>query len=71
MLMTAGMMVIAFGLICLFDSDLAWFIHEADARLFGKELVKSAHWENQMMIQGFCLIIVGGIGIFLGLGILG
>lgn len=70
MFLTVSLCVIAFGLISLFDSDLAWFIHEADARIFGKELVKNANWENQMMIQGFGLIIAGGLGLFLSLGLM-
>lgn len=71
MLLSASVLVIVFGFICLFDSELAQSIHEADARMFGFQLNRASNWETRMMIQGAILIVMGGIGVMLGLGMLG
>ncbi len=71
MLISAGIMVIVFGLICLFDSELAWLIHEMDARFVGRTARRSSHWETHMMLQGFCMIVAGGLGVMVGAGLIG
>jgi hypothetical protein len=70
MLLTASIIAMGFGLVSLFDSDFAWSLHEADARLMGTPMERTKDWEIRMMIQGFILFVLGGVGVMVSMGLL-
>ena len=67
MIVTAAVILIAFGALCLFDKNTAWMLYEYDARLMGKVLQRSQAWDNLLNTQGVVMIVVGLIGIVIGL----
>jgi hypothetical protein len=67
MIITAAVILIAFGALCLFDKNTAWMLYEYDARLMGKVLQRSEAWNNLLNTQGFVLILVGLIGVVISL----
>jgi hypothetical protein len=70
MLLTASVIALGFGFMSLFDSEFAWSLHEADARLTGMPLERTPDWETRMMIQGVGLMVLGVIGILVSMGLL-
>jgi hypothetical protein len=68
MLISASVVTMAIGFLCILDSNIVWSLYEADARLFkGKILQKTPNWETNIMYQGAGLIVLGGIGVLVGL----
>lgn len=67
MIITAAVILIAFGALCVFDKNTAWMLYEYDARLMGKVLQRTEAWNNLLNTQGFVLILVGVIGVIIGL----
>ena len=67
MVISAAIILIAFGSMCLFDKNTAWMLYEADARLTGKLIERTPDWDGLMTTQGFVLTFIGIIGIFVGL----
>ena len=70
MLLTASVIAFCFGLFCIWDSELAWSLFEADARLMGMSIERSVRWEFQTQIKGFILMILGGTGVLVSLGLI-
>jgi len=71
MLVSASLVIIGFGLLCVFDREFAWRLIEMDARNFwGKTLHRSATWQRDFTWQGICIILLGLIGLLTGLQIL-
>jgi len=68
MLITASVVVIGFGLLCLFDREFAWRLIELDARNFwGKTLSRSNNWQRDFTWQAICIILLGIIGLVVGM----
>ena len=67
MVISAAIMLIAFGSMCLFDKNTTWMLYEADARLTGKFIERTADWDGLMTTQGLVLSLIGIIGIFVSL----
>jgi hypothetical protein len=67
MIVTAAVILIAFGALCLFDKNTAWMLYEYDARLMGKVLERTQSWNNLLNTQGVVLVLVGVIGVFISL----
>ncbi len=67
MIVTAAVILIAFGSLCLFDKNTAWMLYEYDARLLGKVLHRTEAWDNLLTTQGVVLIVVGLVGVLIGL----
>jgi hypothetical protein len=62
MILVACILLIAFGLLCLFEHDMAFQLYEYDAKLMGKVLRRTREWENLMRTQGAVLLMVGLLG---------
>jgi hypothetical protein len=67
MVLAASILLIAFGLMCLFEKDMAFRLYEYDARLMGKVLERTRSWEGLMQTQGAVLVLIGVIGFIVGL----
>ena len=65
--LVASNLLLAFGLICLFERDMAFMLYEYDARLMGKVLKRTPDWDNLMRTQGAVLVMAGLIGFIVGL----
>lgn len=66
LLVPAGIIAIAFALVCIFDPTTAYSLFEADSRAWGTtNPIKSV---NQLMWVGGVIFVLGGIAIMLGLG---
>lgn len=68
MIISAGIALIAFGLLCVLDKNTTWLLYEHDARLSGKIIYRTRDWNNLMTMQGITLFILGIVGIVAGLG---
>jgi len=62
MILLACLLLIAFGLMCLFERDLAFQLYEYDAKLMGKVLRRTRAWDHLMRTQGAVLLMVGILG---------
>jgi hypothetical protein len=67
MVIVAGILLVAFGAMCVFEQDMAYMLYEYDARMMGKLLERTRDWENLMRVQGAVLILIGIIGLFTGI----
>ena len=67
MVISAGIVLVCFGLMCLFQRDIAWMLYEADSRFFGKQLVRTHDWDQLMVIQGIVLVMIGILGVLVSL----
>lgn len=67
MILVASILLIAFGLMCLFERDMAFQLYEYDARLMGKILRRTQEWESLMRTQGVVMVMVGLMGFLIGL----
>jgi hypothetical protein len=70
MLLTASVIALVFGFISLFDTEFAWSLHEADARIMGTKLQRTRNWQTWMMLQGALLVALGAVGILVSMGAL-
>ena len=59
MIFVASTLLIAFGLMCLFDREMAYRLYEYDAKLMGKVLERTPGWDSLMQTQGAVLVLVG------------
>lgn len=66
MVISAGIVLICFGLMCLFQRDIAWMLYEADARFAGKQRARTPDWDQLMVTQGIVLVMIGIIGVLVG-----
>jgi hypothetical protein len=67
MILVASVLLIAFGLMCLFERDMAFHLYEYDAKLMGKVLRRTQDWDSLMRTQGLVMLMVGFMGFFIGL----
>jgi hypothetical protein len=67
MILVASVLLIAFGLMCLFERDVAFQLYEYDAKLMGKVLRRTQDWDSLMRTQGLVMLMVGFMGFFIGL----
>jgi hypothetical protein len=67
MILVASVLLIAFGLMCLFERDMAFQLYEYDAKLMGKVLRRTQDWDSLMRTQGLVMLMVGFMGFFIGL----
>ena len=67
MVLIASILLLGFGLMCLFERDIAFMLYEYDARLMGKVLKRTADWDSLMRTQGAVLVMAGLMGFILGL----
>ncbi len=67
MVFVVSVLLMAFGLMCLFERDIAFMLYEYDARLMGKVLRRTSDWDSLMRTQGTVLVMAGGLGLILGL----
>ena len=67
MVLIASVLLIAFGLLCLFERDMAFDLYEYDAKLMGKVLRRTQEWESLIRTQGIVMLMVGFMGFFVGL----
>ena len=67
MVLVASVLLIAFGLMCLFERDMAFQLYEYDAELMGKVLRRTQDWESLIRTQGLVMLMVGFMGFFIGL----
>jgi hypothetical protein len=67
MVLVVSILIMAFGLMCLFERDIAFMLYEYDARLMGKVLRRTPDWDSLMRIQGAVLVMAGVLGLILGL----
>jgi hypothetical protein len=67
MILVASVLLIAFGLMCLFERDMAFQLYEYDAKLMGKVLRRTQDWDSLMCTQGLVMLMVGFMGFFIGL----
>lgn len=67
MLITAGAVCTLLGMVFLFDAELAWWLYEADARMFGRQIKRTANWESQATMYGIGMIALGIVGIMIGI----
>ena len=66
MVLVASILLIAFGLMCLFERDMAFQLYEYDAKLMGKILRRTQDWDSLMRTQGVVMVMVGFMGFFIG-----
>jgi hypothetical protein len=62
MIFIASVLLIAFGLMCVFDKEMAFRLYEYDAKLMGKVLERTRDWDGMIFTQGSVLVMVGIIG---------
>lgn len=67
MVLIASVLLIAFGLLCLFERDMAFELYEYDAKLMGKVLRRTQDWDSLIRTQGVVMLMVGFMGFFVGL----
>jgi hypothetical protein len=67
MIFVASTLLIAFGLMCMFEKDMAFRLYEYDAKLMGKVLERTPSWESLMRTQGAVLVLIGMIGFIVGI----
>lgn len=67
MLITAGAVCTLLGMVFLFDAELAWWLYEADARMFGRQTKRTAKWESQATMYGIGMVALGIVGILVGI----
>jgi hypothetical protein len=67
MVIVAGILLFAFGAMCVFEQDIAYMLYEYDARMMGKILERTRDWENLMRVQGAALILIGILGVLTGI----
>jgi len=67
MVIVASVLLLAFGLMCLLEKEMAFRLYEYDAKLMGKVLERTRNWENLMQTQGAVLVLIGVIGFIVGL----
>lgn len=67
MVLMASVLLMGFGLMCLFERDIAFMLYEYDARLLGKVLRRTPDWDSLMRTQGAVLVMVSAIGFIIGL----
>jgi hypothetical protein len=67
LVISAGVILIAFGLMCVFDKNTTWVLYEHDARLFGRVIRRDREWEALMTTQGIVLVMIGIMGVIVGL----
>ncbi len=67
MVISAAIILIAFGVLCVFDKNTAWMLYEADARMMGKFIQRTSDWDGLMTTQGIVLAMLGIVGIMVGL----
>ena len=67
MVLIASVLLIAFGLLCLFERDMAFDLYEYDAKLMGKVLRRTQDWDSLIRTQGIVMLMVGFMGFFVGL----
>jgi hypothetical protein len=67
MVLVVSILIMAFGLMCLFERDIAFMLYEYDARLMGKVLRRTPDWDSLMRTQGTVLVLAGVLGLILGL----
>ena len=66
MVLVASILLIAFGLMCLFERDMAFQLYEYDAKLMGKILRRTQDWDSLMRTQGVVMVMVGFMGFLIG-----
>lgn len=67
MLISAGAICTLLGMIFVFDAELAWWLYEADARMFGRATKRAANWESQATQYGIAMIALGVFGMVIGI----
>ena len=67
MVISAGILLIFLGGLCLWQRDLAWMLVEADVRLTGGQIERTAEWEALTRTQGGVMLLLGVIGVLVGL----
>lgn len=64
MMISACIIAIGAGLVCLFDSEFAWQLYERDSQTIGLTVSRTRDWKHMVMAMGVFLIVLGVVGIF-------
>lgn len=63
MLTTASILAIGCGILCFYDTELAWRLYLMDRRLTGLKPVQPHDWRLRVKQVGSALIGLGAVGI--------
>ncbi len=67
MMISVSILVIAGGILCLRDADLAWQFYEWDCRMLSLAPPKLTNWQLRVRQVGYLLIGLGILGFIVSL----
>jgi hypothetical protein len=70
MFLSTGIFVIAVGIFCISDNELAWNLYELDNRLMGIYVERPKNWRDRVYYMGTTLIFLGAVAVVLGVKML-
>lgn len=70
-LISSSAIVIAVGLLCLYDAEFAWYLYSKDAELLGRVVQRTHNWKQLVNRVGYALIVLGAVGALVGMRTLG
>lgn len=59
MILGAGILTFFAGIVCFWDSELAWRLYELDSRTIGIQVEKPDDWRERVRYMGVNLILLG------------
>lgn len=68
MIISAGILTISAGVLCISDDELAWNLYELDSRMIGIQVERPRNWRNRVYFMGLTLMLMGMVTVGLGLG---
>lgn len=69
MMLSASVIVLWCGIVCLSDSELAWRIYEWDCRMMSVTPPRLRNWRVRVKQVGSALVALGVLGLFVSFGI--